>query len=365
MKNNYLEDLKKLLDDYQMEESEKQDIVNDYSEMYDSWSDRGLIDEEVKKKLGHPRSIIKDLTEGYRKVERPLPGSEKAIALSPFVTTIIFLILGFGFDLWHPGWLVFILIPVTAIIMSMGKTKEDHLSTALSPFIATTIFLLMGFGHGLWHPSWLVFLIIPVLGVWNSRYEMDKLTLFTALSPFISGLAFIILGLYGYWIEGWVVFLLIPMVGILHHDNKGKVLLWELMAIIGIVGYLYIGLTYADSWQYAGLAFVPFILLSIYENDWSDTTGMTIQYKRITIISFVLFLAFGYFFNLWVVSWLFFLLIPVYAILTEVRGKERAVSISPFVALVIFFILGYFFDLWHLSWIIFIIIPMTAIAKNA
>ena len=365
MKNKYLEDLKDLLDDYKMDESEKADIINDYSEMHDSWSDKGFTDDEVKKKLGHPRSIIRDLTEGYRKVERPLPGSEKVIALSPFVATIIFFILGFGFDLWHPGWLIFIIIPVVSIIMSMGKTKEDHLTTALSPFFAITTFLILGFGYDLWHPSWMIFLIIPVLGVWNSRYTMSKLVLLTALSPFISTLAYILLGLEGYWIEGWVVFMLIPMLGILNHKNKKIMLLWELSAILGIVGYLYIGLTYDDTWQYAWLAFAPFLLISFLNNDWEDSGEMSKTYRMIVAGSAAIFLLTGYFLDMWAVSWLFFLAIPVYAIMTEVPTKQRAISLSPFVAVVIFMIVGYYFDLWQFAWMIFIIIPITAIVKNA
>jgi uncharacterized membrane protein len=365
MKNKYLEDLKDLLDDYQMDESEKTDILNDYSEMHDSWSDKGLTDDEVKKKLGHPRSIIKDLTEGNKKVVRPIPGSEKAIALSPFVTLIIFFILGFGFDLWHPGWLVFILIPVVAIVMSMGKTKEDHLTTALSPFFATTTFLILGFGYDLWHPAWMIFLIIPVLGVWNSRYDMKKLDLLTALSPFITGLAYIILGMEGYWVEGWVVFMLIPMLGILNYYDKKVVFIWELAAIFGIVGYLYIGLTYENTWHYAALAFAPFVLISMLKNDWEDSGSMPKRYRIVVAVSSVIFLLSGFLFDMWAVSWLFLLAIPVYAIMTEVPVKERAISISPFVALVIFMIVGYYFDLWQYAWMIFIIIPMTAIVKNA
>jgi transcriptional regulator with XRE-family HTH domain len=30
----------------------------------------------------------------------------------PVVATLIYLILGFVFDLWHPGWLVFMLVPI-------------------------------------------------------------------------------------------------------------------------------------------------------------------------------------------------------------------------------------------------------------
>lgn len=365
MKNKYLEDLRNLLDDYQMDESEKTEIINDYSEMHDSWSDKGFNDDEVKKKLGHPRSIIKDLTEGYKKVVRTIPGSEKVIAISPFVASIIYFILGFGFDLWHPGWLIFILIPVVAIIMSMGKTKEDHLTTALSPFFATTIFLILGFGYDLWHPAWMVFLIIPVLGVWNSRYDMKKLDLLTALSPFITGLVYIILGMNGYWIEGWVVFMLIPMLGILNYPNKKMVFLWELLAIFSVVGYLYIGLTYDDSWQYAWITFIPFIFLSLLRNNWNNTGEIPKRYKMIIGNSTALFLLAGFFFDAWEVSWLFFLAIPVYAIITEAGEKNRTVALSPFVALVIFMLVGYNFDLWQFAWMIFIIIPVTAIVKNA
>lgn len=365
MKNNYLEDLRKLLDDYKMDDIEKVDIITDYSDMYDSWNEKGLTDDEVEKKLGHPRSIIRELTEGYKKVESPLPGSEKAIALSPFVTTIAYLVLGFGFDLWHPGWLIFLLIPVTAIIMSMGKTKEDHLTTALSPFIATTIYLVLGFGYDLWHPAWIIFLIIPVLGIWNSRYEMRKIDLLTALSPFISVLAYMALGYYGYWVEGVVVFMLIPMLGILNHPNKKAVFLWEILAIVGIAGFLYIGTSYENAWQYSWLAFIPFVVMSIFMNDWSDTENMSKPYILISAGSLLAFLLFGLLVGDWAVAWLFFLAIPVYAISTETNNKEKAVALSPFVALVIFMLVGYYFNLWHLSWIIFTIIPMTAIIKNA
>ena len=364
MKGKYLEDLKKLLDDYQMDESERLDIINDYSEMYDSWGDKGLMDDEISKKLGHPRSIIRELTEGYKKVERPLPGSEKVISLSPFVATIAFLILGFGLDLWHPGWMVFLLIPVTAIIMGMGKTKNEHLTTALSPFVATTIFLLLGFVYDLWHPGWMVFLLTPVLGIWNSRYTMKRIDLFTALSPFIASIGYVVLGMYGYWVEGWVIFMLIPMLGIWHHKNKSMMIFWELLGILGIVGYLYIGTTYADSWQYAWLTFVPFIVVSFFNGDWEITIDKNNDYRLVIALSIAAFLLTGFFLDAWAVCWLFFLSIPVYSIIKETGPKERAVALTPFIAITIFMLVGYYADLWHLAWIVFIIIPMTAVIKH-
>ena len=194
---------------------------------------------------------------------------------------------------------------------------------------------------------------------------MRKIDLFTALSPFVATISYIILGLNGYWIEGWVVFMLIPMLGILNYPNKKVMLLWELLAIVGIVGYLYVGLTYENTWQYAWLSFVPFIAFSAIKNDWGDSERMPNDYRLVVLLSIAAFLLVGYFLSAWVVSWLFLLAIPVYAIVTEVGNKEKAVALSPFVALIIFMLVGYYGDLWHLSWIIFIIIPMTAIIKNA
>ncbi len=366
MKNKYLEELKDLLNNYVMEEDEKNEIIGDYDEMYKGYLGKGMRDDEVERKLGSPRSIIRELTEGFKKVEKPLPGGEKVIALSPFVALIAFFILGFGFDLWHPGWIAFMIIPIVSIIVEMGKKRDEHLSTALSPFFAVLLFLYLGFYHNLWHPGWIIFIIIPMLGVWNSRRTLTKLDLLVSLSPFLAGIAFVVLGLYGYWVEGWLVFLAIPMFGILHEKNKLKVLIWESLFIIGIVGYLYIGYTYTDMWGYAVLAFAPLTIYGIMTGNIKiGLLQAPKNYKIIIIISTAVFLLLGFIFNLWGVAWLVFLAIPVYAINSEAPRKDRLVSTTPFVALVIFFVLGYFFDLWEYSWIAFLIIPVTAIVKNA
>ena len=48
MKTNYLNELKSYLDLYQMDVTEKQDILDDYSEMYESWESQGFSEEEVE-----------------------------------------------------------------------------------------------------------------------------------------------------------------------------------------------------------------------------------------------------------------------------------------------------------------------------
>jgi len=366
MKDSYLKELKDLLDNYKMEPSEKDEIIADYSDMYNGYEDKGMLGEEIIKKLGSPKSIIRDLTEGFKKVEKPIRGGEKTIALSPFIAVITFFILGFGFDLWHPGWIVFTIIPITAIIVEMGKTRDEQLTTALSPFFATILFLYLGFYHDLWHPGWIVFTIIPMLGIWNSRRTLTMLDLIVSLSPFIAVVVYVFLGLKGYWQEGWLVFLMIPMLGVLKEKNKFRLFLWELFLIFGIVGYLYVGQVYPVMWQYGLLAFLPAILYGIKTGNINfGFTDMPRNYQKVVVGSLAVFLLLGFIFNLWGVAWLVFLAVPVYAILKEAPKGNRAVAITPFIALVIFFILGYFFGLWEYSWLAFLLIPMTAIIKEA
>lgn len=73
----------------------------------------------------------------------------------PIIITITYLILGFVFHLWHPGWLLFFAIPLH--YMEFKSTRE----MILNPVSATVIYLILGFFFHLWHPGWLIFLFIP------------------------------------------------------------------------------------------------------------------------------------------------------------------------------------------------------------
>ncbi len=50
----------------------------------------------------------------------------------------------------------------------IDKQRKDSISTIFS-MIATGSYLYIGFFYGLWHPGWLVFLIIPVA---NALYDL-------------------------------------------------------------------------------------------------------------------------------------------------------------------------------------------------
>ncbi|MCI5956780.1 MAG: hypothetical protein MRZ54_07340 [Clostridiales bacterium] len=79
----------------------------------------------------------------------------KGDAMFPLMITALYLVLGFLFHLWHPGWLVFLTIPLRYMHFS------SRLEQFTNPVMVTLIYLVLGCFFGLWHPGWLVFLAIP------------------------------------------------------------------------------------------------------------------------------------------------------------------------------------------------------------
>jgi len=82
----------------------------------------------------------------------------------PLVITIIYLIMGFLWNLWHPGWVVFLAIPIYYEVVGMFTAKGARKKYNLFPLalICIVIYLILGFFFGLWHPAWLIFLSIPL-----------------------------------------------------------------------------------------------------------------------------------------------------------------------------------------------------------
>lgn len=79
----------------------------------------------------------------------------KGDAMFPLMITALFLFLGVVFHLWHPGWLLFLTIPLRYMHFNSRVEKFTN------PVMVTLIYLIMGCFFGLWHPGWLIFLAIP------------------------------------------------------------------------------------------------------------------------------------------------------------------------------------------------------------
>lgn len=80
----------------------------------------------------------------------------------PFTTIVCLLYFAIGilFDAWHPGWLLFLLIPLWYSFA--GAVRKKNASIFAYPVLVTLLFLCAGFFWGIWHPGWVLFLTIPL-----------------------------------------------------------------------------------------------------------------------------------------------------------------------------------------------------------
>ncbi len=83
----------------------------------------------------------------------------------PVLVAFVYLALGCCFGLWHPGWIIFLTIPLYYLAPS-----DRSLPRLLgNPVLVTIIYLLLGFQCGLWHPGWLIFFAIPLFNAATNR----------------------------------------------------------------------------------------------------------------------------------------------------------------------------------------------------
>lgn len=80
--------------------------------------------------------------------------------LIPVLITITYFILGGVFNLWHPGWLVFLFIPVFLTLIDAIYFKRPN--DFCFPVVVVIAYLFIGFEFSGWHPYWFLFLLIPV-----------------------------------------------------------------------------------------------------------------------------------------------------------------------------------------------------------
>lgn len=77
----------------------------------------------------------------------------------PVLVAFLYLVLGFCFNLWHPGWIIFLTIP----LFYLPDSERGYLRLLSNPIMVTIIYLLLGCYCNLWHPGWIIFLLIPIM----------------------------------------------------------------------------------------------------------------------------------------------------------------------------------------------------------
>lgn len=73
---------------------------------------------------------------------------------------VIYILIGILFNMWHPGWILFLLVPVISSLIGAVRSRNANLFAY--PILVTFLFLYAGLVHFLWHPAWALFLTIPI-----------------------------------------------------------------------------------------------------------------------------------------------------------------------------------------------------------
>ena len=89
------------------------------------------------------------------------------VSLTALLAAAVFLILGFTMGAWHIAWVVFLSIPIVSIIVDILVNRKDTSGkiSGIVSLLCVAAYMLMGFVWGLWHPGWIIFLAIPISGV--------------------------------------------------------------------------------------------------------------------------------------------------------------------------------------------------------
>ncbi len=363
-KETYLKELRNYLEQKSVASKDVATVISDYSELYDEATDLGNDDQSVAEKLGSPKDIfiaIKDTLSFSKKDDN------KLVAISPFIATILFFSIGFGLEGWSYAWLVYLIIPLTAI-WSSEKGKEKIIGS--SPFVAVIIFFALGFIGGLWHPGWLIFLLVPFVAIILDEKGKDKII---ALSVFIIIPTFILIGTYvspTFYAYGWAMFAITPVLALILNPMKLKEVVMLCAILLAVAAQLTIYFMTGD----VTYTWYPYILpvalallfgyvdlvidakLNFKEKAWVAIAILLVVVAYLTVSLLIP--------NVWGWSWIILLLIPMIGIYDSSKFKTP-VAYTPFIAVITFMILGTIFGLWHIAWLVFLLIPMTAILTGS
>ena len=76
------------------------------------------------------------------------------------IIVITYVLIGCVWNAWHPGWLIFLLIPIWDSLLEAIE-RSDAVKFAY-PVLTALVFLCLGIFAFLWHPGWVVFLTVPL-----------------------------------------------------------------------------------------------------------------------------------------------------------------------------------------------------------
>lgn len=333
-KNKFLDQLKTALEAVGVLASTIEDTLEEYASMIDDALESGQTIESFIERMGSAKKVAKAFAKDQKK------RSNRLVALMPFLSTIAFFLLGVFYQAWNPGWLVFLLIPVTGIL-----TNKPIRWKGLMVFVILTTFILIVHQTNLVNPFWALFvLLIPRFNVTKHKWI--------------------------HWISGVYTYLAVVL-------------------YIGLVFYFsfsFIGSApgYSDPYLYLPLLlFVPVILYVLWSSsievkidgltiDWSDLNALKKPFFHFGFILFIViaYVTIGFVFNAWHPGWLIFFIIPSFYIVRKAK-RLPLVPLMPFLSTTLFILVGEYVNIpgqssgYVISWLFFFLIPISGILNRS
>ena len=122
-----------------------------------------IVDEDVD------HDIDDETPKVSKRTERVLRAFQTMI---PILTVAAYLVLGAVFKMWHPGWIVFVIMPALMSVFECIIVKK--LGAFVYPLLATTVFLVLGFYFDWWHPARIVFITIPLFYMFAGMIDKEE-----------------------------------------------------------------------------------------------------------------------------------------------------------------------------------------------
>lgn len=91
--------------------------------------------------------------------------SKKISAVTPILATAAFFYLGLFLNMWHPGWVVFAVIPIVEILLSIYSQEGKAKWISIAVIFSIIAYVALGFFTGEWWKVWIVFFIIPIVAI--------------------------------------------------------------------------------------------------------------------------------------------------------------------------------------------------------
>ncbi len=135
--------------------------------------------------VGHKKNTAdnnadKKETQNKKQTDKPIqvsPGLSSKLLKFPFplVVVALYILMGFALHIWHPAWLIFLLIPsyYHFAIGARAKTKKGFLLGLPVFELALILFLILGFFMSAWKWAWILF-IIAICYYWSVIFYVDK-----------------------------------------------------------------------------------------------------------------------------------------------------------------------------------------------